>query len=101
MRQKLIEYATARDTTDPNAPASAAAPKNAGSSMFAGQDMSAILGIALPPPAPQTVAEELASYLATRPDSNVSPLEWWSVNTHYYPRLATVARDVLAIPGMF
>ena len=59
-----------------------------------------MLGAALAPPAPQTIAEELAAYLAVRVDQTVSPLDWWRENKYCLPCLARVAHDVLAIPGV-
>jgi len=57
-----------------------------------------VLGAAPAAPAPQTIAEELAAYLAVRVDQTVCPLDWWRENKYHYPHLARVARDVLAIP---
>jgi len=100
MRAALIEYTDLRNPTDPDVLSSATAEQGAELAVFAGLDMSIVLGAAPAAPAPQTIAEELAAYLAVRVDQSVSPLDWWRENNNRYPRLARVARDVLAIPGV-
>ena len=50
----------------------------------------------------ETPQQELAHYMANSDlplDGCV--LSWWKANQALYPRLAKVARNVLAIPGMF
>ena len=44
--------------------------------------------------------EELGQFLAEKVVSRkTNPLDWWKNNTHRYPRVAKVAREVLAIPA--
>jgi hypothetical protein len=51
------------------------------------------------PMAPKTTLEEYVSYKHERIDRNVSPLKYWKSAEMKYPRLARLARSVLAIPG--
>ncbi|GKV24678.1 hypothetical protein SLEP1_g34262 [Rubroshorea leprosula] len=44
---------------------------------------------------------ELEKYLAEDPEDeneNIDVLQWWKMNEHRFPVLATMARDVLAVP---
>jgi hypothetical protein len=100
MRAALIGYTDLRNPTDPDVPATATVEQGAELAVFAGLDMSIVLGAAPATLAPQTIAEELAAYLAVHVDQSVSPLDWWRENKYRYPRLAHVACDVLAIPSM-
>lgn len=58
-----------------------------------------------PSPSNITIEMELnkflseALYVPTTPD--LSPLPWWKIHAKDYPRLAPLARNVLAIPGEF
>ena len=47
--------------------------------------------------------DELYWYLNTKPkrlEHNADPLSWWHKHETDFPRLASMARDILAIPGM-
>ena len=46
-----------------------------------------------------TANEEFATYLAEA-HNRMDPLDWWKINAGRFPRLAKMARDYLAIPGM-
>jgi hypothetical protein len=46
-----------------------------------------------------TANEEFATYLAEA-RNRMDPLDWWKINAGRFPRLAKMARDYLAIPGM-
>ena len=46
-----------------------------------------------------TANEEFAMYLAEA-RNRMDPLDWWKINAGRFPRLAKMARDYLAIPGM-
>ncbi len=48
-----------------------------------------------------TISQEFEKYLTSGRESNsfLQPLEWWKANSYVYPKLAKVARKVLAIPA--
>ena len=47
-----------------------------------------------------STTEELNQYMGEKPlQRDSAPLDWWKDNAHRYPRLASVAQGVLAIPA--
>ena len=48
----------------------------------------------------QTAEEELRAYLALPQESmSVDTLKWWKINEKIYPRVARMARQILAVPA--
>jgi hypothetical protein len=43
--------------------------------------------------------DELQRYLAEKADVNARPLEWWCQNAEKFPKIAHIARRVLAVPA--
>ena len=43
---------------------------------------------------------EVATYLVDKPSPDCEPLEWWKNNQSKYPKIASIARRVLAVPTM-
>lgn len=46
-----------------------------------------------------TKNDEIASYLADKPSQDCEPLEWRKSNESKYPKIANIARRVLAVPA--
>lgn len=44
-------------------------------------------------------SDELKSYLLEKMDPHCKPLEWWRRNEHTFPKVAQVAKKVLAVPA--
>lgn len=51
-------------------------------------------------PSSNSLSAEIAAYLKEGL-TTMAPLAWWRLNAHRFPRLATMARDFLCIPGMY
>lgn len=43
--------------------------------------------------------DKLQRYLAEKADVNARPLEWWRQNAEKFPKIAHIARRVLAVPA--
>ena len=41
----------------------------------------------------------MTSYLRTRPPTDVNVLSWWKEEATHFPKLSTLARQLLAIPA--